>query len=146
MSTFNPLVHSISPVAQVADAGVKLGQHAMTQLADVKKHHQENPDPASRSSVSRCTTVGLFNKVETRTEINIKNEKDGAASSFVNGMAWGAGVAVTLGICTIIFKKLTEKDVDQARKVEEKVVGGLYPPESTLYAYMEPNTRFLVIE
>lgn len=145
MSTFNSLVHSISPAAQVADAGVKLGQHAMTQLADVKKHRQENPDPASRSSVSRCTTVGLFNKVETRTEINIKNEKNGAASSFVNGMAWGAGVAVTLGICTIIFKKLTEEK-DQARRVEEKVVGGLYPPESTLYVYMEPNTRFLMIE
>lgn len=104
--------------SMVASAGVQLGQHALTEYASVQKHQQEHPNPSPPKSQSRNTTVGIYNKVEHKTEITItKNPQTTVGTSFTNGVAFGAGVAVALGVGAWAYGKLVGSQRQEERAV-----------------------------
>ncbi|KAF8244120.1 hypothetical protein K440DRAFT_610562 [Wilcoxina mikolae CBS 423.85] len=78
--------------------------HAISQVTDVQKHRHKHPDPNPGNS---CINIGLVNRVNVTQEV--KRTED-SVGSFINGVALGAGMVVSLGLGAWLYHKATGKE------------------------------------
>jgi hypothetical protein len=81
--------------------------HAISQVADVHRHRHKHPEPNPGNS---CINIGFVNRVNVTQEV--KRTED-SVGSFINGVALGAGMVVSLGLGAWLYHKATGQEKEK---------------------------------